>query len=458
MRADAARQRAEGRAVNRRLSRVEYVNTIRDLLAVDVPIKELLPADLPAPDGFENDGFSLRVSSVLIERYMEAAEAALKEVFVRGPKPATTKAKLSYKDERLYKLAKTEKTVAELDDAVVLLSEKTLGLSQVHAKMQGRYRFRVSAYSYQNKAQPMVLAVHWRSLDAGASGNHVLGHHAVPPDKAATIEFVVTLPKNSTIILSPDGLRRSPARKAQPGWPSNGWKSKGRSSTPGLRKVTRVYSARSSSRTRSWPMRSGRCATLIPSAFRRPASEELVRPYLGLVRSRLDQGYSCADALQVALKGVLCSPHFLFLENQPGRLDDFALATRLSYFLWSSMPDQELFDLAKKEKLHPPEVLRGQVERMLKDPKAGALHREFPRPVAGLAANRRHGARQEALSRVRRIAQDLDAAGNPALLRRDPHERPQSAQFRRLGFRDAERTAGAVSTASRASTGRISAK
>ena len=115
----------------------------------------------------------------------------------------------------------------------------------------------------------------------------------------------------------------------------------------------------------------------MPRAFRRPVSDKQAAPYLELVRQRLDKGYSFEEALQVGLKAVLCSPQFLFLVNQPGKLDDFALATRLSYFLWSSMPDHKLFDLAAKNKLHLPEVLHAQVDRMLKDPKGAAFTENF---------------------------------------------------------------------------------
>src|SRR5262249_2155954 len=81
--------------------------------------------------------------------------------------------------------------------------------------------------------------------------------------------------------------------------------------------------------------------------------------------------------MRVAYKEVLVSPHFLFLREKPGRLDDFALASRLSYFLWSSMPDDELLTLAEKGKLQEPDALRAQVERMLKDPKAAAFTTNF---------------------------------------------------------------------------------
>src|SRR5204863_508719 len=101
-----------------------------------------------------------------------------------------------------------------------------------------------------------------------------------------------------------------------------------------------------------------------------------------LVHDRLDANYPFVDAMTHGYKAILTSTHFLFL-REPGaaqlneqkdfrstRLDDYAVANRLAYFLWSSMPDQELIGLAQKKELVRPENLRAQVERMLKDPKA----------------------------------------------------------------------------------------
>jgi hypothetical protein len=81
----------------------------------------------------------------------------------------------------------------------------------------------------------------------------------------------------------------------------------------------------------------------------------------------------------VGLKAILVSPKFLFLREDAGanQLDDFALASRLSYFLWSSMPDEPLFQLAAENKLHEPDVLREQVERLLSDPKSKAFNQNF---------------------------------------------------------------------------------
>ena len=82
-------------------------------------------------------------------------------------------------------------------------------------------------------------------------------------------------------------------------------------------------------------------------------------------------------AMQDGYAAILCSPQFLYLKEKPGRLDDFALAARLSYFLWSSMPDAKLYELARAGKLSPPAELDRQIERMLEDPKAAAFVRHF---------------------------------------------------------------------------------
>src|SRR5262249_1040540 len=112
-------------------------------------------------------------------------------------------------------------------------------------------------------------------------------------------------------------------------------------------------------------------------AFRRAVTDEDVKPFLARVKAKLDAKFSFEQAMRVAYKAVLVSPHFLFLREKPGKLNDFALASRLSYFLWSSMPDEELSQLASAGKLNNPETLYEQVERMLEDPKAAAFTKNF---------------------------------------------------------------------------------
>ncbi len=106
-------------------------------------------------------------------------------------------------------------------------------------------------------------------------------------------------------------------------------------------------------------------------------TDEDVKPILARVKAKLDAKFSFEQAMRVGLKSVLASPKFLFLHEKPGKLDDFALASRLSYFLWSSMPDEELLTLAEQGKLNQPDVLRRQVERMLRDARATAFTENF---------------------------------------------------------------------------------
>jgi len=96
-----------------------------------------------------------------------------------------------------------------------------------------------------------------------------------------------------------------------------------------------------------------------------------------LAGSGLKQGRTFEDALRLGLKAVLCSPDFLYLKTSPGRLNDFELACRLSYFLWSTMPDDPLLELAAKGQLGTPDTLHAQVERMLNDPRAHAFTENF---------------------------------------------------------------------------------
>jgi hypothetical protein len=105
-------------------------------------------------------------------------------------------------------------------------------------------------------------------------------------------------------------------------------------------------------------------------AYRRPTDDTELKRFLGVVRAALNQGDNFTDAMVAAYTAVLCSPEFVCLEERPGHLDDYALASRLSFFLWNSSPDDELRECAAKHELHRPKVLRAQTERLLTDPKS----------------------------------------------------------------------------------------
>ena len=105
-------------------------------------------------------------------------------------------------------------------------------------------------------------------------------------------------------------------------------------------------------------------------AYRRPVKEVDLQRFLGLFRREFDLGSGFARSLLTAYTGVLASPGFVFLDEKPGKLDDIALATRLSLFLWNSTPDAALRAKAEKGELHQPAVLRAETERLLKDPRS----------------------------------------------------------------------------------------
>jgi len=108
----------------------------------------------------------------------------------------------------------------------------------------------------------------------------------------------------------------------------------------------------------------------IRHAYRDPAGDAEVKRFLPVVHSAMQNGNSFTDAMIAAYTAVLCSPEFVCLEEKPGRLSDYAIASRLSFFLWNTAPDDELRQCADKRILHTPDVLRAQTDRMLADPKS----------------------------------------------------------------------------------------
>jgi hypothetical protein len=122
----------------------------------------------------------------------------------------------------------------------------------------------------------------------------------------------------------------------------------------------------------------------LPKAWRRPVDSTEINPVLKVIQTELDRGANVYEAMRVGLCAALVSPKFLYLSkpstnSDRGPVDDYELASRLSYFLWNSMPDEELFELASKGALHDPKTLLRQVGRMLADPKIERFVQGFAR-------------------------------------------------------------------------------
>lgn len=112
-------------------------------------------------------------------------------------------------------------------------------------------------------------------------------------------------------------------------------------------------------------------------AFRRPVDAQTVAPYLTLAEAALKRGEPLVEALRVGYRSVLCSPRFLYFHEHPGGLDDYGVASRLSYFLWNRPPDAELLKLAAAGELRRPETLRAQARRLLRDPRGADFVKDF---------------------------------------------------------------------------------
>ena len=118
-------------------------------------------------------------------------------------------------------------------------------------------------------------------------------------------------------------------------------------------------------------------SNFIAKVYRRPATEKDTQQFLPVIEGALASGSNFTDAMIAGYTAVLCSPGFLCLEEPVGKLDDHSLASRLSYFLWNSVPDEELRSLCDGKKLSSPDVLRQQTERMLSDPKSERFLKAF---------------------------------------------------------------------------------
>src|SRR5262245_31987576 len=407
--AEAARNAAQGRVPMRRLNRAEYENTVRDLLGVDLDLKDLLPPDTSA-NGFDNAAEALHVSSFLMEQYLEAAERVLDAAIVNGPKPWMIKKRFDIKDEKSVK--PTGSVYRHEEDAVAIFSSWVsaniqVTLWQFFTHFRGNYRFRISAYAIQTD-KPVTFHMTAGTMKA-VTEERIVGYHDVPPGKPTVIEFVEKLEPRNTVRFVVDGLGVIPPQVEKIGaenykgpglaiqwveiegplhdsWPPPSHRGlfgdlkQAPAPTPEdknrLEVVSKQPLADAERLLRDFTRR----------AFRRAVTDEDVKPFLARVKAKLDAKFSFEQAMRVGYKAVLVSPHFLFLREKPGKLDDFALASRLSYFLWSSMPDDELLTLAEQGKLHEPETLRAQVERMLKNPKASA----FTANIAGQWLNLRN--------------------------------------------------------------------
>ncbi|HEY3789063.1 MAG TPA: DUF1592 domain-containing protein, partial [Urbifossiella sp.] len=350
--------------------------------------------------GFDNVGDALHISSFLMDRYLEAADKSLDLAIAGTKQPPVVKKRYSLKDTHQVKYSQ-ESVYRKKDDTVICFSSSawnSIVVSSFYPSDRGKYRIRISAYGVQNSDKPATYRVDVGPMLMGAK-NHHIGYFDAAPDKPTLLEFVDHFEARDHFRIFPYGLANAQtvtkvgadAYKG-PGlaveWVEvegplyDSWPPESHNRLFGKLPQIKVPRPNGNSRlevSSLEPLTDARriLGCFARRAFRRPVADAEVQPFVALAMKKLEEKQTFEQALRVGLKAILVSPDFLFLREKPGRLDDFALASRLSYFLWSTMPDEELLNLAERKKLGEPTTLRGQVERMLKDPKAKLLTENF---------------------------------------------------------------------------------
>jgi mono/diheme cytochrome c family protein len=376
----AARQNAEGRVALRRLNRFEYQNTMHDLLGIEVNLMELLPEDGSA-HGFDKVSSALTLSPVQVEKYLEAADVALDAAIGIGPKPQFVQQRFAATNLLANWDGKSHRPLPDGSIALFNSGYSPTELRKFRAPAPGRYRIRISANGFQTDGKPATFRVYGGNFGVGGK-TKLLGHFEVPADKPTVVEMVERLDgRGDTLKVISYGTipwQNKAEEYTGPGFAVQWIEVEGPLDAKDWPPATRQQLLGEVDLERGVFADAERVMKqFAPRAFRRPVSDADLAPYLALVRERMDKGVKFGDALRVGLKAILVSPRFLMLDEQPGKLDGHALASRLSYFLWSSAPDAELLSAAAKGDLSKPAGLRAQVERLLKHPKAHAFTEDF---------------------------------------------------------------------------------
>lgn len=425
------RQQKRGRVVLRRLNATEYENTLRDLLDTQLELKDLLPEDNNSA-GFDNVSAVLDLSATHLLRYQDAAERAiLSTIPIHPPIHFSEKTTGREMTEKGPNFRQTLSRSCKLQgDALIFYTKlPRYGLcASAAVPSAGRYHVQMSACAVGENAEP-VAAAFMTVNRSGPEQPVIFDCRDIPAGKPSIIEFDVDLKRYQQFVLNyltgwDIRVFKKPIEEYNgPGLVVESIKIEGPTDAfpppayqtlfAGVPLQARSVAKAEAEGSRP-PVISGKRSldawqndplvpasanprldaerlirTFLPRAFRRPVSEELQRHYVDRVLAKLDEKHTFFDAMMFGYKSILCSPQFL-LFTEPGsvtpdaagdlpsaKLDDYALAERLSYFLWSSLPDEELLAAAGKGELSKPAILDAQVERMLNSPKAHRFTENF---------------------------------------------------------------------------------
>jgi hypothetical protein len=371
-----------GRVRGRRLTRRELERTLHALLGIDIPLADQLPEESRTA-GFTTVANGQSMSHFQLARHLEVVDVALDEAFRRAL-GAGDRYERDFDHVEVARRPERKRTREPeiLDERAVVWSSGLIFYGRIPATIapqSGWYRFNVRASGLKAPAGGGGV---WATVRSGlcVSSAPLLtwigSFEAMPEVREWTFE--AWLPKGHMIEIRPGDSTLKKARFAG-GQVGNG--EGGPQDVPGIaiERITMERFHRGASDeeirqllfgdTQVRAVDRGDAARLVSEfarrAFRRPVTAADVQEYVDLVQGALDDGQELAAALRVGYRAILCSPRFLYFTEKPGRLDDHAIATRLSYFLTGSMPDAELTRLADAGKLHEPRQIQLQVERLL---------------------------------------------------------------------------------------------
>ena len=378
-----------GRVRARRLTKLELGFTLQDLLKIDGEVTGKIP-DEAESDGFDVIGAHQRISSVHMENYFQAADEALQRAIRIGRNPHRDFGDLA--DEN-FKFLEPWHNKALADGGSVTrklkfskgyvlfrdvdyLTAFTFGVQNA-----GSYRLSAKIAAYQS-TQPVTAKFIVKSPTGGARLAKTID---LIPGKPQTVVVETFMYKADTAYLTFDDRIQGENNILYTG--AQNYKG------PGLAVMSQRIEGPLSS---TWPPESTsallgqvdwKTATIddirrvarrfAPKAFRRPVSDEEVEDFVKLAVPAIKEGRDATEALKIVLRSMLSSPQFLLFGGRSGVLGDHALANRLSYFLWRSMPDDELRKLANQGTLNRPDVLRSQVNRMLAHEKSKRMVNDF---------------------------------------------------------------------------------
>ena len=422
----------EGRVTLRRLNRTEYENTLHDLLDVAVELRSLLPEDNKVA-GFDKVSAGLGTSAVHLVRYQEAAALALsyalppRVIDVSGKKQRFTGREWLEKKPKVYHKGIVPWSRLE-GDAFVFRAQlyKHGSVHTDRTQLAGRYRYRASVRAYNTGGKPISVDVGRISTDRFGHQDleHLLTIEAAVEGKSRIVEVEADLIAGEQVYLSPRELtlfRAWPKDRPKPDDPKfegpelagewvelEGPLGLGKTYQRffgGMERVPDRFLEQIKAGGKNVPdwkrwhpgeflkpqnrlrfllkdevlreVAERLIKEFLPMAIRRPPSEEVLTFYLGRAEKLLDEELPLDEVLLKVYKEILCSTRFLFRIEKAGELDDFALASRLSYMVWNSMPDAELLALAGKGLLKEDKTLRTQTERMLKDWRARRFIEDF---------------------------------------------------------------------------------